>query len=129
MDRRDERQVNKNRNCMGTESLFNPIHRELSEEPLHILDQLAVWQRTHNTEPNSHRCRCCLEFVIQPPAPKSTRCHRYNLVVTRTSCAYLSEIWSLTDKLYRVSAVTGSNLLSPGPQALVPVVTVANHVR
>ncbi|MED6217195.1 hypothetical protein PIB30_015529 [Stylosanthes scabra] len=34
-----------------------------------------------------------------------------------------------TDKLYRVPAVTGSNLLSPGPQAVVPVVTVANHVR
>ncbi|MED6160345.1 hypothetical protein PIB30_050591 [Stylosanthes scabra] len=34
-----------------------------------------------------------------------------------------------TDKLYRVPAVTGSNLLSPGPQALVPVVTVVNHVR
>ncbi|MED6133767.1 hypothetical protein PIB30_031208 [Stylosanthes scabra] len=34
-----------------------------------------------------------------------------------------------TDKLYRVPAVTRSNLLSPGPQVLVPVVTVANHVR
>ncbi|MED6143996.1 hypothetical protein PIB30_011241 [Stylosanthes scabra] len=53
---------------------------------------------------------CCLEFMIQPPTPKSTRYHR-------------------TDKLYRVPAVIGSNLLSPGPQALVPVVTVANHVR
>ncbi|MED6131945.1 hypothetical protein PIB30_014847 [Stylosanthes scabra] len=30
MDRRDERQVEKNRNWTGTESLFNPIHRELS---------------------------------------------------------------------------------------------------
>ncbi|MED6188551.1 hypothetical protein PIB30_087031, partial [Stylosanthes scabra] len=31
-----------------------------------------------------------------------------------------------TDKLYRVPAVTESNLLSLGPQPLVPVVTVAN---
>ncbi|MED6124742.1 hypothetical protein PIB30_061786 [Stylosanthes scabra] len=58
------------------------------EEPLHILDYLAVWQKgAHNAEFNSHRCRCCLEFVIQPPTPKSTRCHRYNPAVTRTSCA------------------------------------------
>ncbi|MED6220269.1 hypothetical protein PIB30_043302 [Stylosanthes scabra] len=30
MDGQDERQVEKNRNWTGTESLFNPIHRELS---------------------------------------------------------------------------------------------------
>ncbi|MED6145000.1 hypothetical protein PIB30_020813 [Stylosanthes scabra] len=30
-----------------------------------------MWQRTHNTEFNSHWSRCCLEFVIQPLAPKS----------------------------------------------------------
>ncbi|MED6207071.1 hypothetical protein PIB30_032419 [Stylosanthes scabra] len=30
MDGRDERQVEKSRNWTGTESLFNPIHRELS---------------------------------------------------------------------------------------------------
>ncbi|MED6210688.1 hypothetical protein PIB30_066476 [Stylosanthes scabra] len=32
MDGRDERQVEKSRNWTGTESLFNPIHRELSAE-------------------------------------------------------------------------------------------------
>ncbi|MED6148815.1 hypothetical protein PIB30_056488 [Stylosanthes scabra] len=31
----------------------------------------AVWQRTHNTEFDSHWSKCCLEFVIQPSAPKS----------------------------------------------------------
>ncbi|MED6208172.1 hypothetical protein PIB30_042625 [Stylosanthes scabra] len=43
--------------------------------------------------------------------------------------SHRKDIVDWTDKLYRVPAVTGSNLLSPGPQALVPVVTVANHVR
>ncbi|MED6125644.1 hypothetical protein PIB30_070600 [Stylosanthes scabra] len=35
---------------------------------------------------------------------------------------------SKADELYRVPAVTGSNLLSPGPEALVPIITVVNHV-
>ncbi|MED6222224.1 hypothetical protein PIB30_062315 [Stylosanthes scabra] len=70
------------------------------------------------------RSRCCLEFVIQPPAAKS------NPLSPVQSCCHqdllrVSEIWSLSsmsrgDKLYRIPAVTGSNLLSPGSQALVP---------
>ncbi|MED6204690.1 hypothetical protein PIB30_011373 [Stylosanthes scabra] len=45
---------------------YTPPKRNLR----YIRNQPAVWQRTHNTEFESHWSRCCLEFVIQPPAPK-----------------------------------------------------------
>ncbi|MED6169970.1 hypothetical protein PIB30_026152 [Stylosanthes scabra] len=84
----------------------------------------TVWQRTHNTGFDSHWSRCCLEFMIQPPAPKS------NPLSPVQSCCHpdllrVSEIWSLcsmhmANKLYRIPAITGSDLLSLGSQALVP---------
>ncbi|MED6108537.1 hypothetical protein PIB30_025017 [Stylosanthes scabra] len=98
----------------------------------YIRNQPAVWQRTHNTEFDSHSSRCCLEFVIQPPAPKSNPlspvqfcCHQDLLRV--------GEIWS-SDLCPRLTNSIGSPL-SPGQTCCHQVpkhlchAAVANLVR
>ncbi|MED6160521.1 hypothetical protein PIB30_052182 [Stylosanthes scabra] len=66
-------------------------------------------------------CRCCIgvrdsiPFLGSHSTLASACCHQVYPAVTRTSSAYRTE-----RTLFRIPAVTGLNLLSPGSYALVP---------
>ncbi|MED6183629.1 hypothetical protein PIB30_039469 [Stylosanthes scabra] len=101
----------------------------LADGVLNVLKEVSqgatkITSRTRVVLLRKRNGKCCLEFVTQPLAPKS------NPLSPVESCCHqdllrVSEIWSLrsmprADKLYTIPAVTGSDLLSPGFQALVP---------